>query len=100
MHYLVRRKSRMSLRNATCHTHLGRVLASSRTCCRMQLHAATKPKDANFVIRKKVQPIKVVTNDPIGTLPFETLPAPPRALLLANLISSWFGVPSVKFSYK
>ena len=34
----------------------------------MQLRAATKPTDANFVrvIRNKVQSIKVVTNDSIG----------------------------------
>ena len=40
---------------------LGRDLASCGTCCRMQLRAATKPTDANFVrvIKKKVQSIKV-----------------------------------------
>jgi len=74
--YSVRRSS-MSLRTATC-----RDLASCRTCCRMQLRAATKPTDANFVrvIRQKGSSIKVVTTDSIGTcssglyyLPFETL---------------------------
>ena len=63
---------------------LGRDLPSSRTCCRMQLRAATMPADsadANFVrvVREKVQSLKVVANDSIGTsssglyfLPFET----------------------------
>ena len=42
---------------------------SSGTCCRIVTRAETKPTDANFVrvIRKKVQSIKVVTNEPIGT---------------------------------
>ena len=60
-----------------------RDLASSRTCCRMQLRAATKPTDAasHFCAnhQKKVQSIKVVPNDSRGAcssglyfLPFET----------------------------
>ena len=38
----------------------------------MELRAATKPTDANFVrvIRSKVQSIKVVANDAIGTCRF------------------------------
>ena len=78
MHYLVRRHV-----VADCDLpQLSRDLASSRTCRRMQLHAATKPTNANFVriIRKKVHSIKVVTNDSIGKVflwlivlfPFET----------------------------
>ena len=45
---------------------------SSRTCCCMELRAATKPTDANFVrvIRSKVQSIKVVANDSIATCRF------------------------------
>ena len=62
----------------------------------MQLHAATKPTDANFVqiIREKVQSIKVVTKDSIGICSSESniyllkLPAPPRAALLVSHVFS------------
>ena len=56
----------------------------------MELPAATKPTNANFVrvIRKNVQWIKVVTNDSIGTCSSELysfnllkLPPPPRAAI-------------------
>ena len=49
--------------------HLDTDLGPSRACCRMQLRAATKQTDANFVgvIRKTVQSFKVVTTDSIGT---------------------------------
>ena len=56
----------------------------------MELPAATKPTNANFVrvIRKDVQWIKVVTNDSIGTCSSELysfsllkLPPPPRAAI-------------------
>ena len=77
---------------------LRRDLASSRTCCRMQLRAATKPTNANFaqVIRKKVQSIKVVTNDSIGafssglySLLFETSGTAKNAVLLVNHVGSF-----------
>ena len=63
---------------------------SSRTWCHMELPAATKPTNANFVrvIRTKVQSIKIVTNDSIGTCSSELyifnllkLPPPPRAAI-------------------
>ena len=65
----------------------------------MQLRAATKPTNANFfrVIRKKVQSIKVVTNNSTRTCSSDLyslcllkLPAPPRAALLAYNIDSIF----------
>ena len=74
----------------------------------MQLRAATKPTNVNFVqvIRKKVQSIKVVTNDSIGTCSSENyilyllkLPAPPRAVGTTGkdplLTYLWVSVPSI-----
>ena len=67
---------------------------SSRTWCHMELPAATKPTNANFVrvIRTKVQSIKIVTNDSIGTCSSELyifnllkLPPPPRAAILVYI---------------
>ena len=61
----------------------------------MELPAATKPTNANFVrvIRKHVQWIKVVPNDSIGTCSSELyssnllkLPPPPRAAILVYVI--------------
>ena len=63
----------------------------------MELPAATKPTNANFVrvIRKNVQWIKVVTNDSIGKCSSELysfnllkLPPPPRAAILVYL--NWY----------
>ena len=65
----------------------------------MQLRAATKPTNANFfrVIRKKVQSIKVITNNSIRTCSSDLyslcllkLPAPPRAALLVYNIDCIF----------
>ena len=62
----------------------------------MELPAATKPTNANFVrvIRKNVQWIKVVPNDFIGTCSSELysfnllkLPPPPRAAILVDVRS-------------
>ena len=77
---------------------LSRDSASFRTGCRMQLRAATKPTNTNFVrvIRKEGSIIcdtgkweAVVTNDSLGTRSSDLntlyplkLPTPPRAALM------------------
>ena len=62
----------------------------------MELPAATKPTNANFVrvIRKNVQWIKVVPNDSIGTCSSKLysfnllkLPPPPRAAILVMMMT-------------